>query len=205
MTLRTYAAPLFLILLAFCIGLAVNAGLTTDLDKSLLGMIAMREGKSPDLAIDVMQAASFIGDSSQRALWIVVFAAFLFWRRRPRAAIVMIVAPVLASVTSSVLKEIFARPRPSIVPHLDHVTNLSFPSGHAVNAAALFLLAALLLPGRGPRTHLVLAGAVAAMIGFSRMALGVHYPTDVASGWLIGAAFAFAGFAVAKAWEAPRR
>ena len=204
MTLRPFVTPLFLFLLAICLGLAVNAGLTSGLDKSLLGMIAMREGRSPALAIAAMQAARFIGDSSQRELWIVVFAAVLFWRRRPRAAIVMIVAPVLASVTSSVLKEMFARPRPSIVPHLDHVTNLSFPSGHAVNAAALFLLAALLIPGKAPRTHLTLAIAFMATIGFSRMALGVHYPTDVVSGWLIGTAFALAGVAIARAWETQR-
>lgn len=195
------ALPIVLLVLAVVLGLVVMTGALDAPDKAILGTLAMREGRSPDALITGMQWITWVGDQSQRSVLMVMAALFLWWKKRPKAALVMAIAPALASVTSSILKEAFSRPRPSLVPHLDHVTNLSFPSGHAVNSVAVFVLAALLLPAARRCLWLVLAFVMAAAICLSRMMLGVHYPSDILGGVLIGAAWVLAGLAVVRAVE----
>jgi undecaprenyl-diphosphatase len=85
-----------------------------------------------------------------------------------------------------------------VVPHLDTFGNLSFPSGHATNAMAILLLAALLLPARHRTLWITLAIAGGVAVGLSRNLLGVHWPSDVVAGWLWGAGFALTGYATAK-------
>jgi undecaprenyl-diphosphatase len=82
-----------------------------------------------------------------------------------------------------VLKQIFAAPRPDLLPHLDIVHSYSFPSGHA--AYNMMLFGALAMLSRR-RIGYVLAGMVIALIGISRVWLGVHWPSDVLAGWITG-------------------
>ena len=89
------------------------------------------------------------------------------------------------------LKQVFARARPDLVPHEVIVTNASFPSGHAFGAAMIYLTLAALLSRRiqQPAARfllLVLAIGVTAAVGVSRVALGVHWPSDVLAGWAAG-------------------
>ena len=190
-----------LILIVIAIGVAASAGVALPLEKAALKAMAFRAGRTPDIVISLAQWITWMGDAAQRTVLLVVCAAWLFWKKRPRAALVVAIVPILASVMSSFLKEAFARARPVVVPHLDHVTNLSFPSGHATNAAAAFLLIAFLVPGKSPSFRIALAVFGALLIGGSRLALGVHWPSDVIGGWLLGFAFALAGFEIANQLE----
>jgi undecaprenyl-diphosphatase len=114
---------------------------------------------------------------------------------------------VLASVSggaalSAILKLAFARPRPNIVPHLVEVHTASFPSGHAMLSAVVYLtLGALLARVEGPPRIkiyvLTVAILVTFLIGLSRVYLGVHWPTDVLAGWCAGAAWAMLCWRVA--------
>ena len=94
-----------------------------------------------------------------------------------------------------ILKALFARERPEIVPHLVEVHSLSFPSGHSMNSAIVYLTLAVLI-ARGyeeRRTRSFVIGAAALLvllIGVTRIYLGVHYPSDVLGGWTVGAAWA---------------
>ncbi len=163
-----------------------------------LRAIALREGRTPDWLISLFQWVTWTGDAAQRSIVMIGFGAWLLWQQRVRAALVMVIFPSVAGATSSILKQLYARDRPDIVPHLDTFGNLSFPSGHATNAMAILLLAALLVPARNRSMWLCLALAGAAAVGLSRNLLGVHWPSDVVAGWLWGAGFALTGYATAR-------
>jgi undecaprenyl-diphosphatase len=176
--------------------------LTSGADRAVLKALALRQGVDESAIISLFQGISWSGEAAQRSLLAVVAALWLFWKKRPRAALVMIVIPALTGVTSSLLKQLYARPRPDIVPHLDVISNLSYPSGHASNAMAICVLIALLIPTKRRGIWMAAALIVAISIGTSRMMLGVHYPSDVIGGWLWGAGFALIGAALLRKWEA---
>lgn len=190
---------LALLAAALLIGLAtVWFKIGGPLEADALRALALREGRSADWVISLFQWVTWSGDAAQRSIVMIAFGAWLLWQQRVRAALVMVIFPSVAGATSSILKQLFARARPDVVPHLDHFGNLSFPSGHATNAMAILLLAALLVPRRNRGLWLTLALAGAATVGLSRNLLGVHWPSDVVAGWLWGAGFALTGYATAR-------
>ena len=107
---------------------------------------------------------------------------------------------MLTSVASGtglalVLKDLFHRPRPQVVPHLTDIATASFPSGHSMLSSLTYLTLAALLarasPDLGTKLYfLAVASALTAAIGCSRVYLGVHFPTDVFAGWCVGSAWA---------------
>ncbi len=102
--------------------------------------------------------------------------------------------PIGASLTTYWLKIAFARPRPEAA--LRALTDFSFPSGHATGAVAFFgFVAWLAVYNRwlSPALALGLGGTLVALIGFSRLYLGVHYLSDVANGYLVGALWLLVG------------
>lgn len=108
-------------------------------------------------------------------------------------AVTMVGAPLL----SAGFKSIYARQRPTVVPHLETVADPSFPSGHTIASVAFFVTIALLVASYTSRTTLRLflvgyALLIGALVALSRMYLGVHYPSDVAGGALLGIAWSLA-------------
>jgi undecaprenyl-diphosphatase len=161
-------------------------------------LLLMREPGDPDNAIGSRRFEEFVRDisalGSQGVLFLVVFVAsgFLVMRRQYHAALLLIVAAVGAYFVAAGLKGVFDRPRPSLVTALSfHTGARSFPSGHSVMAAAVFLtLGALLSRLVKPMGHKIYFIATAAflafLVGVSRVYLGMHHPTDVVAGWIIG-------------------
>jgi undecaprenyl-diphosphatase len=130
-------------------------------------------------------------------LGLVVFAivGFLLLQGTYRTALFVLVATTGGSLLNTGLKEVFQRPRPEVVPHLREVMSLSFPSGHAMTSAAVYLtLGALLMRITERRLTKLYCMATAilltVLVGMSRVYLGVHYPTDVLAGWLAGMSWA---------------
>jgi undecaprenyl-diphosphatase len=120
---------------------------------------------------------------------------FLVLLRRSSAALLVAVSVGGGTALSSLLKLGFQRPRPDLVPHAVEVYTASFPSGHAMLSAVVYLTLGALLMRVQPlwRVKLyVLALAVLAtlLVGMSRVYLGVHWPTDVLAGWCVGAGWA---------------
>ncbi|MEX0586346.1 MAG: phosphatase PAP2 family protein, partial [Pirellulales bacterium] len=135
---------------------------------------------------------------------ITVAVAGFLWLRRMFGAMWLVLAATLGGlVVSSVLKGAFERPRPSIVPHLSMVYTSSFPSGHSMLSATVYLTLGALLgrfvePFRLKAYFLIVALGVTFLVGVSRVYVGVHYPTDVLAGWSAGLAWALMCWLVAR-------
>lgn len=194
-------AGLLMLLAVILTGFAVAFGFGVETDRNFLKALAMREGADPDALIETVRWITWVGDPAPRSFVLIGFAGWLAYRKRLRSALVMLVLPPVAGVTNSILKEAFARPRPDVVPHLDFVASLSFPSGHAANTMAILLTAALLIPSKLRAVWIGGALAMALLVALSRPMLGVHYPLDVLAGAIWGGGFALIALAYARRLE----
>jgi undecaprenyl-diphosphatase len=107
----------------------------------------------------------------------------------------VVVATGGGGLLSTAMKQLFGRDRPDVVPHLVAVTSASFPSGHSMLAAILYLTLGALLARFAARRRtkvylLKVALCITFVVGSSRVYLGVHYPTDVLAGWCAGLVWA---------------
>ena len=193
---RLFASGLLLFAATIAFGVAVTARRFHDFDIAVSHALNMQPGVSPDWLILVMQGISWIGGGIQRYV-IVGSLALALWRWSGRgAALAMAVATLASAMTSDILKNFFARVRPDLVPQLDLISSPAFPSGHATNAAVVYLLFIMLVPqARHPAWRLA-AAAMILLTGLSRILLNVHWPTDVIGGWMLGTSFALMAAAV---------
>jgi undecaprenyl-diphosphatase len=154
--------------------------------------------------VDLMQAVSWIGTGPW--LWVVVLAGVVYWlRRTPRLAAFLAVTTSLGALINSVVKELVGRARPSFDEPLATALGKSFPSGHAMASTICYgalLLAFLPLVAVHLRKLVIAATVVLVLaIGFTRLALGVHYVTDVVGGFVLGAAWLCAATAAFQVWR----
>jgi Membrane-associated phospholipid phosphatase len=117
----------------------------------------------------------------------------LFWRRLPWLALFVLVTVVGSSLLNALVKTAVHRLRPVLTHPVAHEPGLSFPSGHAqaaiVGYAVLLLVFLPILHGAWRRVAVTFAVLMVLAIGFSRIALGVHYVSDVVGGYVLGAAW----------------
>ncbi|WP_434150336.1 phosphatase PAP2 family protein [Methylocaldum gracile subsp. desertum] len=130
-------------------------------------------------------------------------AGYLALLRKHRTVLLLAIAVGGGLLVNTLLKLGFDRPRPDLVPHGAYVYTASFPSGHAMLATATYLtlgaLLARVLPDRRTKFFvLTMAVVLCLLVGLSRVYLGVHWPSDVAAGWMIGAAWALIWWLVAR-------
>lgn len=171
-------------LAALFLAVAVRAGWTVRFDHALLLGLA-----APSGLVGPISAVTWLGDSLTRAIVTAVVGIMLVaggaWRRG--LGLVLVVAG--GAALNSGLKGIVMRQRPELLQHLDHVTTSSFPSGHSANSTILYLCLAALVPTRYRRGAVAAAALLAGLIGLSRIALAVHWPSDVLAGWCVGTAW----------------
>lgn len=189
----------------------VAEGDTTALDtrilRSLRSSADLSKPIGPHWLEWTMLDLTAIGGPTVLSLVVVMIAGFLIVQRRYRTAVVVACTSFGGMLATSVLKQMFARPRPSIVPHLREVTSSSFPSGHAMQSAIVYLtLGAMLMrivEGRMAKLYVLCMSAfLSLLVGCSRVYLGVHYPTDVIGGWIIGFVWAILCWLTAQWFEA---
>ena len=150
-----------------------------------------------------------LGSLPVLVLVVACVIGFLGLMRERKQALYVLVATAGGGLLSQGLKGLFERPRPTLVPRLVHVNSWSFPSGHALASAVVYLtLGALIAASIEQRTAKLYCLAVALcltfIVGISRVALGVHYPTDVLGGWMAGLSWALACWAVFAVWQRRR-
>ena len=161
----------------------------------------------PPWLLSSMRDLTALGGVTVLTLVSLLAIAFLLVRGRWHQAIYTTAATGGGAIMGRILKALFARERPEIVPHLVEVHSLSFPSGHSMNSAIVYLTLAVLIARsyEGRRTRSFVIGAAALLvfvIGLTRIYLGVHYPSDVLGGWTVGAAWALlAGLIATKLQE----
>lgn len=134
----------------------------------------------------------------------------VFWLvRRGARQLALWVATTMTvgGLLGPLLKLLVGRPRPHLSEPLAHAAGLAFPSGHAVNAvlaAGVLLVVFLPAASRPAGRYAVCAAALvlAVVTGFSRVALGVHWISDVVAGWLLGTAVVAATAAAFTIWRA---
>ena len=186
----------------------VGDGETLKFDRAVL--TALRDDSGEPVGPRALRVAladvTSLGSSSVLTLVVLATAGFLFLARRRHSALYVLVASAGGGVLSTALKSLFDRPRPDVVVHLVNVSSASFPSGHALGAAAIYLTLAVLLARELPRRRLrafavSAATLIVVLIGVSRIYLGVHWPTDVLAGWCVGAAWAMLCWLIADRLE----
>jgi undecaprenyl-diphosphatase len=144
-------------------------------------------------AVKVLQQISSFGGRVFMTSLVAVVVAVLLIRRRQRLALYLVVTGAGSVILDPSLKVLVGRVRPVVESPVAHAPGNSFPSGHALGSMIVYgMLALVLLPAVRPRLRpwfLGLAGLIVALIGFSRIALGVHFLSDVLAGWMLGIAW----------------
>lgn len=188
----------------------VMEGDTRTLDDKIL--LALRKADDPSRPIgpDWVESSlldlTAIGGPTVLGLVVVSVAGFLVLQTRYHTALVIIATAASGEVANFVMKNLFLRPRPDVVPHLREVASTSFPSGHAMESAIIYLtLGAMLMrlaERRATKVYCIgMAVFLTLLVGISRVYLGVHYPTDVVAGWMFGFFWASVCWIIARRFE----
>lgn len=177
---------------------AVETGHTQAIDKT--GLLFWRDSTlrplGSELLLEGVRDVTALGGVLLRNFFAIVAVAALLFMKLRREAFLFAATVMSGWLVNSALKGVVGRTRPEIVPHLTDAGGASFPSGHSFNSAVVYIAMALAfaaLSGRQSVRVTVIAGAmlVSALIAWSRVWLGVHWPSDVLAGWLGGAGWAF--------------
>jgi membrane-associated phospholipid phosphatase len=155
--------------------------------------------------VSPLRATSYIFHAWVFRLVVAVLVVWLLRRGARRLALWAVTTMVVAGLLDGAHKLIIHRPRPSLPSAIAHAPGGSFPSGHALTAAAAgAVIVLVLLPVlRGAWCVVAWAAAVlvSLMSGACRVALGVHYVSDVLAGWVLGAAIVLATAAAFETWR----
>lgn len=143
-----------------------------------------------------------LGGVAVLTLLIFAVAGYLVLMRQYHAMWLVLASTTGALILSTLLKNTFNRPRPD-VSHFSYVTSSSFPSGHSMLSAAVYLTLGTLLTRLVKRRlvkfyFLASAMMITFLVGVSRVYMGVHYPTDVLAGWTAGIVWALLCWTAAK-------
>jgi len=189
---RVVAILLGLAVLTALAGIGLRAWAPGFDAQAMQAIAGGRDATLTSIAWVVTEAGSFV-------LLAPLSIAFLLLRRwkRPADDVALVVIAAGSALLPFVVKLIVARPRPTI-GNLSHLSSLSFPSEHTTQAAAIYLAIAIMLSqtlARGWREAAIAIGVVIALaVAWSRVYLGLHYPTDVAAGLVLGWSWALLVF-----------
>jgi undecaprenyl-diphosphatase len=188
----------------------VSEGETALVDRRVL--LALRSAGDPSDPIgphwlEVAAAdITALGSIAVLTLLVLLLAGLFTALSRKRDAAIILLAAGTGVALSQGLKQLFGRERPDMALRAVEAMNPSFPSGHAMLSAVVFLTVGA-LAARFARRRRVKAYALAAavtatlLVGMTRVYLGVHWPSDVLAGWSLGAGWAMACWLAAWALE----
>ncbi|MBX7540525.1 phosphatase PAP2 family protein [Qipengyuania sphaerica] len=165
------------------------------------GLMSYRTGealgpKGPELVFESVRDVTALGGVFLRNLFALAAVVALLFLKLRREAFLYAATVVGGWLANTGVKLLVGRERPQIVPHLTEAGGESFPSGHSFSAAVVWIGMAIAFAALSNRhsvryTIICAAMALSAMVAWSRVMLGVHFPSDVVAGWLGGAGWAF--------------
>ena len=171
-------------------------GSTQRMDDAILTWVdTHRTSVLDQVALDI----TALGNTATLAVLVLTVAVFLWLTRHRLSVALLVIAVAGGAVLNTLLKEIFDRPRPTVIEWGTEVHTYSFPSGHAMAAAVAYGSVAYLGGRLEPTptlrwTTYTFAALLILAVGSSRVYLGVHYPSDVLAGWVAG--LAWTGFVI---------
>ena len=177
----------------------VLTGRTAGFDQS--GLLIYRTGadlhpRGPEKLVEGVRDMTALGGVLLRNLFALAAVVTLLFIKQRRMALVYAATVLTGWLVNYGLKLLVGRERPQIVPHLMEAGGNSFPSGHSFSAAVVWIGMAIAFAALSKRqtVRYTLIGAamvLSAMVAWSRVMLGVHFPSDVIAGWLAGTGWAF--------------
>ncbi|WP_232283628.1 phosphatase PAP2 family protein [Sphingomonas sp. PAMC 26617] len=193
------------LLIIFYLGSEVMEGDTEAFDIAVLTRLRhATEGDAPwkTALRAAMLDLTALGDNATLVIVVAMVSGFLMLARQRQLALLLVAASATGGLLTTALKLLFDRPRPDVVAHLASFGTASFPSGHAMNSAVIYLtlagLVALAVPTLRLRVYILCcAVALTSAIGLSRLYLGVHWTTDVVAGWIAGSGWAVLWWSIA--------
>jgi undecaprenyl-diphosphatase len=190
----------------------VVEGDTEAFDRAVL--LALRQPGTlaplgPPAVQDAARDISALGGLAVLAIVTMIAAGFLILDGKRHMALFVCGSVLSGLIVGIVLKDVFQRPRPDLVPRVAYFSGASFPSGHSMMSALTYLTLAALLARSHERRRLkayflLLAVLLTFIIGVTRVYLGVHWPTDVLAGWTAGAVWALMCWLVARSLQRRR-
>jgi len=158
--------------------------------------------------VTAMQVISSSGSALAWQLVLTPLVVWLLWRRLPRLALFVVITAAGSSLLNTVVKSSVHRLRPVLTDPVANAGGLSFPSGHAqaavVGYSVLLLVFLPVMHGAWRKVGIALAVFMVLAIGFSRIALGLHYLSDVLGGYVLGGAWVAAMAAAFNALRVER-
>lgn len=151
-----------------------------------------------------------LGGHTVLTLLVIIVGAYLLLAGRRATAALLAGSAVGAALVSHGFKLLVDRARPDVVEHLVEVSTPSFPSGHALLSACVYLTLGALLARQFPqpalrRFFIGVAAGITMLVGLSRVYLGVHWPSDVLAGWIVGALWAWGCWVLASSMRSGGR
>ena len=174
---------------------AVNEGETNRFDLMILKSLRVQGNLHQPIGPEWIELArrdiTSLGGGTVIVIITIVVVGFLLLQKNYNAMWLILIATIGGALVGLGLKELMGRERPPVIFHLVYVNTLSFPSGHSMISAVVYLTQAFLLSRiqkkKSIRVYIITVALILTfLIGISRIYLGVHYPTDVLAGWSIG-------------------
>ncbi len=185
----------------------VTEGATDRIDRTIL--LAMRTSQEPHdprggpLVEEAARDITALGGMTVLCLLTLITCGYLVLDGKAHMASFVLGCVVMGMLIGTLLKGIYQRPRPDLVPHAVYTVSTSFPSGHSMMSAVTYLTLGALLARSEKRRRvkayfMIVAAFLSGAVGVTRVYLGVHWPTDVLAGWTAGALWALLCWSAAR-------
>jgi undecaprenyl-diphosphatase len=161
-------------------------------DKMIVNFFGVgQDAERSAFAQEIWRDFTALGGVALLALAAIATGGYLLIRRKVHLLVLLSATVFGGVIWSLLLKALFDRPRPEYATSLSHVITSSFPSGHSMLSAVVYLTLGVMLARTQKQIRiklyfLAIALTLTFLAGTSRVYLGVHYPTDVLAGWLAG-------------------